>query len=100
MAFHRLLLAQRGLDPRQVAAQRLELVGRFELPHRLLDPQAEQLVVEIPLALPQLVRPEIAELPDLHTAFSSANRVANFVLIGSLAAARRSASRASCSVTP
>src|SRR6478735_6395333 len=100
MALHRLLLAQRGLDPCPVAPQRLELLGRLELPHRFLDPQAEQLVVEIFLALLQLVRPEIAEFPDLHTAFSSANRVANFVLMGSLAAARRSASRASVSVTP
>src|SRR5215831_17647134 len=100
MALHRLLLAQHGLDARQVAAQRLHLVGRIELPHRLLDPQPEQLVVEILLAQPQLVRPEIADFPDLHTAFSSANRVANFVLMGSFAAASLSASRASCSVTP
>src|SRR4029079_16747279 len=92
--------ARSGLDPRQTAPQRLELVGGLELPHRLLDPQPEQLIVEILLALLQLVGPEIAELPDLHTAFSSANRVANLVLIGILAEARRIASRASCSVTP
>src|SRR5262249_9909623 len=100
MVLHRLLLAQHRLDAGQVAAQRLELVGGLELPHRLLDPQPEQLVVEILLALLQLVRPQIAEFPDLHTAFSSANRVANFVRMGTFAAARRIASRASCSVTP
>src|SRR4029079_504094 len=92
--------ARSGLDPRQTAPQRLQLVGGFELPHRLLDPQAEQLIVEILLALLQLVRPEIATFPDLHTALSSANRVANLVRMGSLAAARRIASRASVSVTP
>src|SRR5436305_2045563 len=100
MVLHRLLFAQRRLHARQVAAQRLELVGRLELPHRLLDPQAEELIVEILLALLQLVWPQIAELADLHTALSSAKRVANLVRMGSLAAARRIASRASVSVTP
>src|SRR5262249_9368737 len=99
-SLHRLLLAQRGLHARQIAAQRLELVRRLELPHRLLDPQAEQLIVEVLLALPQLVRPEIADFSDLHDAFSSANRVANRVLMGIFAAASRIASRASVSVTP
>src|SRR4051794_33441517 len=75
-------------------------MARLELAHRFLNPQAEQLIVEILLALLQLVGPQIAELPDLHDALSSANRVANRVLMGSFAAARRIASLASVSVTP
>src|ERR1043165_5132722 len=52
------------------------------------------------VALLQLVGPEIPEFPDLDYAFSSANLVANRVLMGSLAAARRIAFFASTSVTP
>src|SRR5579884_2736025 len=66
IALHRLLLAQHRLDPGQVAAQPLELARRFELSHRLLDPQPEQLIVELALALLQLVGPEIADFSDLH----------------------------------
>src|SRR5689334_18002460 len=100
MTLHRLLLAQHRLHARQIAAQRLELAGCLELSHRLLDAQPEQLIVEILLALLQFVDRQIAELPYLHDAFSSAKRVANLVLIGSFAAARRMASRASVSLTP
>src|SRR5258708_39763902 len=100
IALHRLLLAQHGLHPRQVAAQRLQLVGRLELAHRFLDPQAEQLVVEILRALLQLVRCEIAAFPDLHDALSSANRVANRVRMASFSAASRIAGPASASRTP
>src|SRR5688500_12589533 len=100
MVLRRLLLAQHGLDPRHIAPQRLQLVGRLELPHRLLDAQPEQLIVHVLLALPQFVDTEVADLRHLHDAFSSANRVANFLLIGSLAAARRIAARASTSLTP
>src|SRR5205814_7253287 len=97
---HRLLLALHGLHPRQVPAERLELRGRFQLPHGFLYPQTKELVVEILLALLEFVGPQIADFPDLHDALSSANRVANRLRMGSFAAARRSASRASCSVTP
>src|SRR5262249_53858419 len=100
IALHRLLLAQHGLHARQVPAQRLQLVGRLELPHRLLDPQPEQLIVELFLALLQLVGPQIPELTALHDGRSSADRVATRVLMGILAAASRIASRASVSVTP
>src|SRR3954470_2416398 len=97
---HRLLLAQRRLDARQITAQQLQFVAGLELAHRLLDPEAEHLVVEILDALLQLVGSEVAKFCDLHTALSSAKRVANLVLMGNLAAARRSASFASTSVTP
>src|SRR4029079_11886092 len=97
---HRLLLTQHGLHARQIAPEGLELVTGFVLPHRLLNAQAEHLIVEILLALPQLVDPEVAELGHLHDASSSPTRVATRVLIGSWAAASRIASRASTSLTP
>src|SRR5207244_3061496 len=75
IALHRLLLAQRRLEARDVAAERLHLPGRLELSHRLLDPQAEELVVEVFHPLLQLVGPEIPAFRDLHDAFSSANLV-------------------------
>src|SRR5262249_17883674 len=96
----RLLLAQNRLDPRQGAPQVADLARRLELSHRLLDPEPEQLVVDLPLVRLQLVDRQIANLGHLHDAPSSANRVANLVLIGSLAAARCIALRASTSVTP
>src|SRR5690606_11288565 len=59
-----------------------------------------ELVIELPLALPQLVDGQVTDFRHLHDAFSWANRVANLVLIGSFAAARRMASRASFSLIP
>src|SRR3990172_5461404 len=100
MSLRRLLLAQHRLHAREVAPQRLELLRRLELPHRLLDAQPEQLIVHVLLALPQLVDREVADLRHLHDALSSANRVANLVLIGSFADARRLALRASTSLPP
>jgi hypothetical protein len=52
-------------------------VARLELPHRLLDAQAEELIVRVLHALLQLVDAEVANFDDLHDAFSSAKRVAN-----------------------
>ena len=48
----------------------------------------------------ELVGAEVAQFRGLHSIFSCAKRVANFVRIGSFAAASRIASRASVSVTP
>src|SRR5204863_1993335 len=95
-----LLLAENRLDPREVAAHVSHLRRRLELAHRLLDAKPEQLVVELLLALTEHVDRELPNFPNLHDAFSWANRVANFVLIDSLAAARFIALRASTSVTP
>src|SRR5690606_2131417 len=89
-----------GLYAGEVAPQALQLLRRLDLPHRFLDPQPEELIVELLLTLPQVVDRQVSHLGHLHDAFSSANRVANFVLIGSFAAARRIASRASFSGTP
>src|SRR4051812_22007852 len=96
----RILLAQHCLHPGEIPAERLELVPRLELTHRFLNAQPKQLIVHLSDALLQLVHREIADLGHLHDACSSANRVANFVLMGSLAAARRIALRASVSLTP
>src|SRR5206468_4527122 len=77
-----------------------QLVGRLELTHRLLDAHPEQLIGEVPFFRRELVDTEIAQLRRLHSAFSSAKRVANFVRIGIFAAASFIASRASFSGTP
>src|SRR3972149_2301574 len=95
MSLRRLLLAQHRLHAREVAPQRLELLRRLELPHRLLDAQPEQLIVHVLLALPQLVDREVADLRHLHDALSSANRVPNPVFNLSLAGPRGTAFRGS-----
>src|SRR5262245_26886130 len=94
------LLPQHRLDAREVAADDAELLGRLELPHRLLDTHPEQLVGEIALAHAEFVGAEIAQFGGLHSIFSCAKRVANFVRIGSFDEASFNASRASASVTP
>src|SRR5437870_5640292 len=96
----RLFFAEHRLDARQIAANRLQLVRGFELPHGLLNAQPEELIVHVLHTLLQLVDRQIANLPYLHDACSSANRVANFVLMGSLAEASRIALRASASLIP
>src|SRR5216684_492386 len=94
------LLSEHGLDAREIAAHRANLVRRFELPHGLLNAHPEQLVREVALPGAELVGAEVAQFRGLHSIFSWAKRVANLVRIGSLAAASRIASRASFSVTP
>src|SRR6266852_8693400 len=94
------LLSEHGLDAREIAAHRANLVRRFELPHGLLNAHPEQLVGEVALLDAELVGAEVAQFRGLHSIFSWAKRVANLVRIGSLAAASRIASRASFSVTP
>src|SRR5262245_6758314 len=93
-------LAQDGLDAGEVATHRPHLGGGLELPHRLLDAQPEQLIVQVLLLRPQLVEAQLAYLTSLHHAFSWPNRAANFVLIGSFAEASCMARRASVSLTP
>src|SRR6185295_18509846 len=94
------LLAQNRLDARQVAAHAAHLGRRLELPHRLLNPQPEQLVVEVALAHQQVGDRQLANLRRLHDTVSCSKRIANLVLIGSLAEASRIALRASTSLTP
>src|SRR4029450_9694687 len=84
----------------QLAAHVADLAGRFELPHRLLDPHAEELIVQLLRLGLQRVAVQLAELPRLHDSFSCAKRAANRVLIGSLAAASSIARLASVSFTP
>src|SRR5581483_9066131 len=98
------LLAEHRLDARDLAAQGPHLVPRLVLAHRLLDAQAEDLLFQILDAVGQVVLAQAAQLRalfrDLHDTFSSANRVANRVFIGSLADASRIASFASTAVSP
>src|SRR5437667_12378639 len=94
------LLPQHRFHPRQISSDRPNLLGRFELPHRFLNAHPEQLVREVALLRTELVGAEVAQLRRLHSIFSCAKRVANFVRIGSFDAARVNASRASFSDTP
>src|SRR5262245_34451376 len=93
-------LSENCLHPGQVPSYGAQLVGVLELPHRLLDTHAEQLIGEIAFLDTELVVAEIAQFRGLHSIFSCANRVANRVRIGSLAAASFIASRASFSLIP
>src|SRR5687768_5955301 len=96
-----LFLRNHGLDARQVAAREAQLERRIELAERLLNAHPEQLILELLRARLQVVHRQIAQFRHVHhDAFSSANRVANFVWMGSFDAASRSASRASVWVTP
>src|SRR5262249_7484038 len=88
------------LHTREIPADGADLPRRLELPHGLLDAQPEQLIGEVPFLCRQFVAAETAKLRRSHRIFSCANRVANFVRIGSFDAASFNASRASPSVTP
>src|SRR5713101_6359958 len=93
-------LSEHRLDAREIAAYRPELVRRLELSHGLLDAHPEQLIDELALLRAELVGGHLAQLRSLHSIFSCENRVANFVRIGSFAAASFMASRAAFSGTP
>src|SRR5512137_2373162 len=57
---------QDRLHPRQLAPERAHLLGGVQLAHGLLDPQPEDLVLQVlDLAL-QLVDAKLADLVDLH----------------------------------
>src|SRR6185295_14470251 len=94
------LLPQHGLHAREIAPHGAHLCRRFELAHRFLDAQPEQLVGQVALPHAELVGAQVAQLGGLHSILSCAKRVANFVRIGSFDAASFIASRASFSVTP
>src|SRR5262252_4862518 len=56
------LLPQHRLHPRQIAAHEANLVGVLQLPHRLLDAHAKQLIGELALLRVQLVVAEVAHV--------------------------------------
>src|SRR4029450_1956216 len=80
------------------------LVPGFGLAHRLLQPEAKHLIVQIGGALLEIVHRQPAQLRQefryLHDRVSAPNRVATRVFIGSLACASRIAARASTADTP
>src|SRR5216683_1393877 len=93
-------LAQDGLDPRDVATYLAHPRGVLELTAGALEAQVEGLLAEVLDLLLQLVgglRPDIVRL---HADASSPSLVTKRVPIGSLAAARSKASRASDDGTP
>src|SRR5262245_54073034 len=55
-------LLDHRLDPRDVAARLADLEGVVQLPQRLLEAQAEQLLLQLALLAAQLVRVHLAEL--------------------------------------
>src|SRR5262249_13852258 len=97
------LLPQNRLHAREIAACGLQLRGRLQLRRGLLQSHPEQRLIELALANPQVVDAQIPELGRRHRhgyTRSCAKRDANFVSIGSLAAANCIARRASVSGTP
>src|SRR5256885_2179880 len=94
------LLSHHRLHAGEIAANSSDLFWIFQVAHRFLNPHAKELIGELAFADAELVGAEVADFGGLHSIFSWAKRVANFVRIGSFAAASFIASRASGSVTP
>src|SRR5690606_30436568 len=96
------LLGGDRLDACNVAPDRPDPRRLLQLAGRLLETQVELLLLQPRQFVIELVeghRPIICSL-HLHASSYSAMRWMKRVLIGSLAAPRRSASRATCSFTP
>src|SRR5262249_13409487 len=93
-------LAEHRLHPRDVAAGLADLQRVVELADGLLEAQLEELLVQLALLRRQLIGAQLPDLFRLHYATSASNRFTNLVLMESLWAARRSASRASFSGMP
>src|SRR5262245_60628878 len=98
----RALLRGDGLDTGDVAARFLQPRGVLELAGRALETQVEPLLLQIEDRVLPLVLAHRADILDFHLGHLgySAMRATKRVLIGSLAAARSSASRATWLVTP
>src|SRR5205807_10264742 len=94
------LLPQHRLHAREIASHDANFLRRLELTHRFLNPHPEQLIDQIAFLDAELVGAQVAQLRSLHSIFSCAKRIANFVWIGSFEAASVNASRASFSETP
>src|SRR5246500_584957 len=96
------LLRADGLDAGDVAAGLLQPRGVFQLPGGALETQVEALLLQIEDGILHLVGGHRANVVDFHLGHHrySAIRSTKRVLIGSLAAARSSASRAVCTGTP
>src|SRR5436305_9972432 len=98
----RALLRGDGLDTGDVAAGFAQPRGVLQLPGGALETQIEALLLQIGDGVVHLVGTHGADIGNLHLGHHrySAMRATKRVLIGSLAAASDSASRAVCTVTP
>src|SRR6185437_17022442 len=95
--------AQHGLDARDVLADLVDAMGLFQLAGGGLEAQVELLLLQLQQLGAELVARQAADFVDLHAAACStpaSRRVTMRVRTGSLAAPRRSASRAMSSGTP
>src|SRR5262245_29737243 len=99
-----LALSQHRLHPRQVPLGLPDARGVLGHAHRQLEPQVEQLLVELLGLLLKLVPRHLAPLLRFHGMvsglYSARVRVTNLVLIPIFCAARRKPSRAVGSSTP
>src|SRR5216683_4322143 len=93
-------LAQDGLDARDIATDLAHARRVLELTAGALEAQVERLLAKVLDLLFQLVGGFRPEIVSLHADASSPSRVTKRVPIGSLAAARSKASRASDAGTP
>src|SRR6478609_3775137 len=98
----RALLRGDGLDAGDVTASLAQARGVLELPGGALEAQVEALLLQIQDGVILLIRAQCTDVFDLHLGHGhySAMRSTKRVLIGSLAAARVSASRAVWVLTP
>src|SRR5260364_298828 len=96
------LLRGDGLDTGDVAARLTQASGVLQLPGGALEAQVEALLLQIDDRIVHLVRAHRANVGNLHLGHDhySAMRSTKRVLIGSLAAASSSASRAIWLLTP
>src|SRR5262245_3193124 len=97
------LLRRDGLDPRDVASNLPHPCGVLELARRPLEAQVEPLLLQLESLVVELIEGHVPEIIGLHVTplpAYSAMRSMKRVLIGSLAAASPSASRATATDTP
>src|SRR5690606_22875212 len=95
------LFAGHGREARDVATHLTHPRGVFQLARRFLEAQVELFLLQLDDLLGKLVGSELTNVFDFHLWISRYwMRATKRVLMGSLAAARRSASRAVASSTP
>src|SRR5215475_8200293 len=93
-------LAQQSVNAGAVLPHRAGLLQPIQLPHRLLEVEAEKLFLDVTQLALHFVFVESPQFICFHAPNSASSRLMNFVLMGSLWAASRMAASAILRSTP